>query len=59
MRATWIDGAKSISVYFVRKGASRTQIAVQHGKLASAAAARKLKAFWRERLDALKGQLEK
>jgi uncharacterized protein YndB with AHSA1/START domain len=59
MRVTWIDGAKSISVYFVRKGANRTQVAVQHGKLASAATARKMKAFWGKRLDVLKNLLEK
>jgi uncharacterized protein YndB with AHSA1/START domain len=59
MRVTWIDGAKSISVYFARKGASKTQVAVQHGKLATAAAARKMKTFWRQRLGALKKQLER
>jgi uncharacterized protein YndB with AHSA1/START domain len=57
MRVTWIDGAKSISVNFVRKGANKTQVAVQHGKLASAAAARRMKAFWGQRLDALKREL--
>lgn len=58
MRVTWIDGTKSISVYFTHKGAGKTQVAVQHGKLASAAAARKMKAFWGARLDALKRTLE-
>ena len=59
MRVTWIDGTKSISVYFLCKGANKTQVAVQHGKLASAAAAKKMKAFWGTRLDALKNLLEK
>jgi uncharacterized protein YndB with AHSA1/START domain len=59
MRVTWTDGAKSIAVNFYRKGAGKTQVALQHGKLASATAARRMKAFWGQRLAALKGQLEK
>lgn len=59
MRITWTDGAKSISVNFYGKGAGRTQVALQHGKLASAAEAKKMKAFWGERLDACKELLER
>lgn len=54
LRATWTDGAKSIAVSFIRKGTARTQVALQHGKLGSAAAAKKMQASWGERLDALK-----
>jgi len=59
LRATWTDGARSISVNFLRKGAAKTLVALQHGKLGSAAAAKKMKAFWGERLDALKQLVEK
>lgn len=58
MRVTWIDGSKTISVAFYPKGARKTQVALQHGKLASAAQAKKMKAFWGDRLDALKRLLE-
>lgn len=58
LRVTWTDGAKSISVNFYSKGVGKTQIALQHGKLASAADAKKMKAFWGTRLDALKELLE-
>jgi len=59
LRATWSDGSKSISVGFLRKGAAKTQVALAHGKLGSAAAAKKMKAFWSKRLDALKNLAEK
>lgn len=31
LRVTWTDGAKSIGVNFIRKGAAKTQVALQHG----------------------------
>lgn len=58
LRATWTDGSKSISVNFYPRGDARTQVALQHGKLADAAAASRMKSFWGERLDALKTMLE-
>jgi uncharacterized protein YndB with AHSA1/START domain len=59
LRITWTDGAKSISVGFYAKGADKAQVALAHGKLSSAAQAKKMKAFWSKRLDALKNLLEK
>lgn len=58
MRVTWIDGAKSIGVNLYPKGSGKTLIALQHGKLESAAQAKKMKVFWGGRLDALKKTLE-
>ena len=58
MRITWSDGTKCISVGFLTKGPGKTQVALQHGRLASAALAHKMKAFWGVRLDALKTMLE-
>jgi uncharacterized protein YndB with AHSA1/START domain len=58
MRVTWIDGAKSIGVNFYPKGVGKTLVALQHGKLESAAQAQEMKAFWGARLDALKKTLE-
>ena len=58
MRVTWIDGAKSIGVNLYPKGPGKTLVALQHGKIESAAQAKKMKAFWGVRLEALKKKLE-
>ena len=58
MRVTWIDGAKSIGVNLYPKGSGKTLVALQHGKIESAAQAKKMKAFWGVRLEALKKKLE-
>ena len=52
MRITWPDQT-SVQLGFIGKGARKSQVAVQHGKLADRAAATKMKAFWEERLQAL------
>ena len=52
IRLTWEDGS-SVEVYIVSKGRSKTQVAVQHTKLASRQAVDQMKAFWAEHLDAL------
>jgi hypothetical protein len=52
MRVTWPDGT-SVEVYFVPKGAAKSQVAVQHRKLPDRAAADRMKAYWAERLGAL------
>lgn len=58
LRATWTDGSKSISVLFDARTPGKTQVALQHGKLANAAAAKRMKVFWGARLDALRESLE-
>ena len=57
-RAGWEDGLSRIVAGFTAKGAGKAQVALQHEKLPDAATAAKLKAFWRDRLDALKTLLE-
>jgi hypothetical protein len=52
MRITWTDGT-SVEVGFYAKGPKKSQVAVQHTKLADKAAQARLKAFWTERLEAL------
>lgn len=56
MRITWADGT-SLELWFTAKGRGKSQVAVQHTKLADRAAVDRLKAFWGERLDALGGLL--
>ena len=54
VRMTWPDGT-SVDAWITAKGAAKSSVAIQHGKLASKEAAAKSKAFWAERLDALQG----
>jgi hypothetical protein len=58
MRAIWADGT-AVEFYFVAKGADRSQVAVQHRKLADKAAADAMKAWWAERLGVLATLLDK
>lgn len=57
MRITWPD-ATSVSVNFYAKGAGKTQVSAQHGKLKNAKVAEKTKRMWAARLESLKGLLE-
>jgi hypothetical protein len=52
MYITWPD-ATSVTVGFTRKGGAKSQVAVQHSKLADRAAATRMKAYWEERLGTL------
>ena len=52
MRITWEDET-SVEAYFVKKGAGKSQVAIQHRKLPDEAAIARLKAYWAERLAAL------
>jgi hypothetical protein len=52
MRITWPDGTH-VELYFVDKGAEKSQVAIQHSRLAAKADAVRMKAYWADRLDAL------
>jgi len=52
MRITWPD-ATSVQAYFTAKGVAKSQVAIQHDKLATKAEAEHQKAFWNERLTVL------
>jgi hypothetical protein len=58
MRITWADGKTHVNVMFYAKDADRCQVAVQHCKLRSAAAAEKMKTYWARNLTRLKEALE-
>ena len=58
VRATWGDGRGNVEVNLWPKGAARCQVAVQHSKLTSNAAALRMKRFWGEALDRLREVLE-
>jgi uncharacterized protein YndB with AHSA1/START domain len=60
LRITWdpAGAASTISADFYVKGPGKSSVSLSHGKLASAAEARRMKAFWAARLAALKAVLE-
>ncbi|HEV2755221.1 MAG TPA: hypothetical protein VG318_05525 [Actinomycetota bacterium] len=54
----WEDGTTRLTISFVSKGESKSQVALEHAKLPDARQADEMKAFWRERLEGLKKILE-
>ncbi|CAN5294685.1 hypothetical protein BH23CHL9_BH23CHL9_16690 [soil metagenome] len=56
-RFDWDDPPSRVAVFLVPKGA-KVQVVVSHEKLPDAEAVERLKAFWRDRLGALKELLE-
>jgi hypothetical protein len=54
MRIKWPDGT-TVVLGFIKKGAAKSSVAVQHVKLSDRAAQTKMKEFWEERLQALGG----
>ena len=57
-RFDWEDGATRLVVGFADKGAGKAQVALSHERVPDAEVAAELKAYWRERLTALKALLE-
>lgn len=57
-RFDWADGSTRVTVTIDARDAARSTITVEHARIADAAAAQRRKAWWRERLAALKAQLE-
>ena len=58
LRVTWKDKKTSLEINFYPKDNDKSQVVVQHSKLASAAAATKMKAYWSDALDRLRTSLE-
>ena len=53
MRLGWEDGTV-VSVGFISKGPSKSSVSLEHEKLPDKATADRMKAYWSERLDALR-----
>jgi hypothetical protein len=53
LRITWVDGKTSLDVRFISKGPEKTQITVQHDKLASVEDAESMKIYWADMLEKL------
>ncbi len=58
LRITWVDGKTSLNVYFNPKGDGRSQVSVQHSKLAGSRQAADMKRYWGVQLAQLKGFLQ-
>jgi hypothetical protein len=57
-RFDWGDDGSRVTVVFDAKGEDRSAVFVEHGRLADAGTADRMKAMWREHLTALKAKLE-
>ena len=58
IRANWDDGSTRLVIAFTARGEAKSQVALVHERVPDAGTADKLKAFWRERMAALKELLE-
>jgi hypothetical protein len=58
-RFNWGGGKTRVSVGFTAKGDAKSSMALQHERLADGQEAERMKAFWRDRLAALKDVLER
>jgi uncharacterized protein YndB with AHSA1/START domain len=58
-RFDWGDGTTRVHVTFAPKGEGKSVANVAHERLADAAEAERMKAFWRERVSTLKRELER
>lgn len=59
LRFDWEGGATRVVVSFAASGEGRSQVALQHEHLPDVTSADEKKAYWRERLAALKTELER
>jgi uncharacterized protein YndB with AHSA1/START domain len=57
-RFDWGGGETRVNVTFSAKGEGKSTVALEHERLGDAEQAAEMKARWRERLSALKSQLE-
>ena len=58
VRGAW-DGASRLEIRFYPKGAAKTQVVIDHMKLASSSDVEKMKAFWSESLEKLREFVER
>jgi hypothetical protein len=57
-RFDWGDGESRVHVTFLAKDKERSTAALEHSRLADTKDRERMKAFWKERLNTLKSQLE-
>jgi hypothetical protein len=57
-RFDWGDGVTRVIVAFIARGEAKSTVALEHARLPDAEEAERMKAFWRDRVGALKNVLE-
>jgi uncharacterized protein YndB with AHSA1/START domain len=57
-RFDWGDGVTRVIVAFIARGEAKSTVALEHARLPDAEEAERMKAFWRDRVGALKTVLE-
>jgi hypothetical protein len=57
-RYDWEDGSTRVVAGFEAKGEAKSQVAIAHQRLPDAETAEAMKAYWRERVQALKEEVE-
>jgi uncharacterized protein YndB with AHSA1/START domain len=55
----WVDSQTRVNVTFLAKGEAKSTVALEHRRLADADEAGRMKAYWRQRIGALKEVLER
>ena len=58
-RFDWGDGTTRVNVGFDAKDEGKSTVALEHERLPDAGEAERMKAYWRERVAALKAELER
>jgi hypothetical protein len=58
VRATWTDGTSTLEVSFRGRGNGKSQVVVDHRRLADGAEVTRMKAFWSAALQRLKEIVE-
>jgi len=58
LRIVWGDGKSRLDVMFYDKGKGKSQVTVDHRRLADAKEAARMKSYWAAALDRLKEKLE-
>lgn len=53
LRITWEDGETNVDVMFYAKGPGKSQVTVEHNKLATAKAGERMKAYWGAAMERL------
>jgi len=57
LRMLWHDGKTEVNVSFLAKGPDKTQVVIEHNKLANAAAAKRMQAYWSKALEKLQARV--
>jgi hypothetical protein len=58
-RFDWGEGPTRVNVTFLARGENKSTLALEHRRMASAEEAKRMKSYWRARIAALKGELER